>query len=139
VSLLVNPNNRVVPFPFIYVGTNIVHPSVLEISDSCRGPLPMDYCSTCPSNCLDLPSSCKCVIYFGGKCAYTNRGLLHQWHIDKVHVDSNSHFIAYSFFPWLNYALCYSHWYFVYLKPCEGTRTTHYWCVYIPVFRHGWS
>ncbi len=89
VSLLVNLENRVFPFPFIYVGTNIVNPSVLEISNNCKGPSPMNYYSTCPSNCLDLPSSCKCVIYSSGKCVYINNGLLHQQHIDKVHVDSS--------------------------------------------------
>ncbi len=67
-SLLVNLENKVVPFPFIYVGISIVNPNVLEISNNWKGLSPMDYCSTCPSNCLDLPSSCKCVIYSSGKC-----------------------------------------------------------------------
>jgi hypothetical protein len=54
VSLLVNLKNKVVPFPFIYVGTSIINPNVLEISDNYKGPSPMDFCLTCPSNCLDF-------------------------------------------------------------------------------------
>ncbi len=104
VSLLINLENRVVPFPFIYVGINIVYPSVLEIFDNCNGPSPMNYCSTCPSNCLNLPCSCKFVIYSSGKCVYTNSGLLHQRQISKVHVDSSSHFIV--FFFWSLIKLC---------------------------------
>lgn len=104
VSLLINLENRVVPFPFIYVGTSIVYPSVLEIFDNCNRPSPMIIVQLALSNCLNLPCSYKFVIYSSGKCVYTNSGLLHQWQIDKVHVDSSSHFIVLLF--WFLIKLC---------------------------------